>query len=117
MIGSVFRDGTFWYSDGDIVLLAREGMTAFRVHKSTLALHSEFFAGMFEQALPIPHDPDEQQIDGCPIIRLQDTSHDIRELLHVMYNPNRLKTPEGTTFPILAALIRVGHKYGAHDVV
>ncbi|KAI0710355.1 hypothetical protein C8T65DRAFT_695630 [Cerioporus squamosus] len=113
----VERDPTFWFFDGNIVVIA-QGNVAFRVHQGVLALRAEFFAGMFQHSLLVPHGPsDEETIDGCPIIPLDDTTYDIRQLLLVMYGQNRLKTPEETTFPVIAALIRVGDKYGVHDLV
>ncbi|RPD69750.1 hypothetical protein L226DRAFT_575399 [Lentinus tigrinus ALCF2SS1-7] len=118
-IASIARDPEFWLFDGNVVLLAQNRHAAFRVHKGVLSLHSEFFAGMFEHELPNLSKElcKDENLDGCPTVPLEDTEYDIRQFLLVVYGKSRLKTPEETTFPILAALIRVGHKYGMHDVV
>ncbi|OSD01861.1 hypothetical protein PYCCODRAFT_1468162 [Trametes coccinea BRFM310] len=111
------RDSMFCFFDGNIVLHAQNDVL-FRVHRGVLAFHSEFFNAMFDQSFPISHGPDKDRtIDDCPVIPLEDTADDIRQLLLVIYGKNRLKLPEETTFSILAALVRVGHKYGIHGIV
>ncbi|RDX42598.1 hypothetical protein OH76DRAFT_1560862 [Lentinus brumalis] len=111
------RDTELWFFDGNVVLIT-QGNVAFRVHKGVLALHAEFFAGMFQDSLLVPHGPNgEETIEGCPIIPLDDPAYDIRQFLLVMYRKRYLKTAEDTTFPVLAALMRVGDKYGAHDLL
>ncbi len=82
---TVERDTDFWFFDGNVVLLA-QGNVAFRVHQGVLALHAEFFASKFQQFPQILRGPTEEEtIDGCPIIPLDDTAYDIRQLLLSMY--------------------------------
>ncbi len=80
------RDPTFWFFDGNIVLIA-QGSVAFRVHKGVLALHAEFFAGMFDHSHLVPYagGNDKETVDGCPVLPLDDTAYDIRQVLLVMY--------------------------------
>ncbi len=79
------RDTELWFFDGNLVLMT-QGNVAFRVHKSVLALHAEFFAGMFQDSLLVPHGPNvEETIEGCPIIHHGDSAYDIRQFLLVMY--------------------------------
>ncbi|TFK84273.1 hypothetical protein K466DRAFT_230521 [Polyporus arcularius HHB13444] len=111
------RDTELWFFDGNVVLIT-QGNVAFRVHKGVLALHADFFAGMFQDSLLVPHGPNvEETIEGCPIIHLGDSAYDIRQFLLVMYRKSYLKASKDTTFSVLAALMRVGDKYGAHDLV
>ena len=83
---TVTRDSIYWFPDGNIVLLTHD-CVAFRVHQSVLSLHSEFFAGMFEDPLPIPEDAvdKDETLDGCRIVPLGDTAYDIRHLVTIMY--------------------------------
>ncbi|KAI9070228.1 hypothetical protein FKP32DRAFT_1558331 [Trametes sanguinea] len=89
------RNSTIWLNDGNIVLRA-QGDVFFRAHKSVLALHSEFFNAMFDQSLPIPHGSDDDaRIDGCPVIPLEDTAYDFRQLLLVVYGKKYALRPHG----------------------
>ncbi|RDX42604.1 hypothetical protein OH76DRAFT_1362519, partial [Lentinus brumalis] len=107
-----------WFFDGNIVLIV-QGSVAFRVHKGVLALHAEFFAGMFDHSHLVPYagGNHEETVDGCPVVTLDDTAYDIRQFLLVMYRRNYLDASKEITFSVLAALMRVGDKYGAHDLL
>ncbi|RPD55357.1 hypothetical protein L227DRAFT_309405 [Lentinus tigrinus ALCF2SS1-6] len=74
-------------SDGNIVVIAEN--VAFRVHKSILAQHSEVFRDIL--ALPSSHTSD--LVDGCEVVRVSDTSEDMRHFLLV------LCCGRNTTFP------------------
>ena len=78
----VVRDPDFWYSDGSVVVVAQG--VGFRVHKSLLAQQSNAFRDLFMVPTPPVSDPADV-MDGCPVVRLTDTSHDFRELLQVIY--------------------------------
>lgn len=49
------RDAEFWYSDGNIILVARD--VEFRVFKGILAEHSPVFRDMFSLPQPAPAEP------------------------------------------------------------
>ncbi|KAJ6581624.1 hypothetical protein B0H19DRAFT_1116050 [Mycena capillaripes] len=93
-----------WYPDGSVVLQVQD--TQFRVHWSVLAQHSSFFRDM--QALPQP--PDGPSVDGCPVVELQDAIEDVKHLLPALYDPTLL-FQNTLSFPVVAALIRLGRKY------
>ena len=79
------RDSELWFDDGNIVFVAQQ--TAFRVHKSLFARHSEFFRDTF--SLPQPTDPGSteaaESIEGCPIVRVHESAADMGLLLKTMY--------------------------------
>ena len=79
---STSKDTDFWFDDANIVIIAQS--TAFRVHRGLLSQHSDVFRDLFT----IPQPVDEKgadTMDGCPVVRLPDTSYDVRELLRVIY--------------------------------
>ncbi|TFK84275.1 hypothetical protein K466DRAFT_602142 [Polyporus arcularius HHB13444] len=117
-VALIQQDPLFWFFDGNVVLLCHGGI-AFKVHKGVLAFHSEVFDGMFRQPLPSPTQAEaaDQIIEGCPVVSLDDTPNDIVHLLLVMYGRNQLSSAEEVVYPALAALLRVGDKYGAQAVV
>jgi len=93
-----------WFTDGNVVLEAEE--TQFRVHRGILALHSTVFKDMFE----MPQPSEEPTVEGCPVVQLSDTAADVERLLNAVYNC-LYNSPEKYTFPVMAALLRLGHKY------
>ena len=76
------RHTEFWYSDGSIILAVED--TAFRVHQSILAKHSDVFADMF--TLPLPADGVEK-LDGCPVVRLTDSLSDFIDVMKALFQP------------------------------
>jgi hypothetical protein len=75
-----------WYEDGSIVLVAREGddeaARGYRVHRSLLAKHSTIFADM----LSCPQPEDNEQHEGCPVVRLADPANHVGHLLCAVYD-------------------------------
>ncbi len=129
------RDGSFWFEDGNIVVVAQQ--TGFRVHKGVLSRHSDTFSGLF--TVPQPSEGAEQ-IDGCPVVRISDSAHDFDHLLRVLYDGLKLYVhiqiicmcqlsglpltffsfPEPgnrLSFDCLSALARLGHKYELPQVL
>ena len=82
------RDSKFWLDDGDIVFVAQN--TAFRFHKAVMSLHSSASPNIFSnfpqhsESL-VPDEAADKICDGCPVVRVPDTSYDFRELLRVIY--------------------------------
>ncbi|KAJ7465228.1 hypothetical protein FB451DRAFT_1262977 [Mycena latifolia] len=57
---------------GDIILQAES--TQFRVNRDILALHSS--------------PPNEETVEGCPIVEMSDSAKDVELLLTALYNPS-----------------------------
>ncbi|KAF7293447.1 BTB domain-containing protein [Mycena indigotica] len=94
-----------WYKDRSIVLQA--ATTQFRVHLGLLAAHSTVFRDMHEMPQP---ETQSRTVDGCPLVEIQDDPEDVKNLLLVLYSPTLL-TQMPLSFPIVAALVRLGSKY------
>jgi hypothetical protein len=75
------RSEEFWFHDGSIVLQVQS--TLFRVHQSFLATHSEIFSDLFT----VPQPDLSEAVDGCPIVRLSDSSDDFIHFLRALYDP------------------------------
>ncbi|KAJ7169052.1 hypothetical protein C8R43DRAFT_982058 [Mycena crocata] len=101
---------TIWYKDGSVVLQAHN--TQFRVHWSILSQHSSFFCDM--QDLPQP--PDQDSVEGCPVVELLDSVTDVEEMLKVLYNP-ALFNENNLPFQTIASLVRLGRKYDFKDLL
>ncbi|PPR04253.1 hypothetical protein CVT24_013344 [Panaeolus cyanescens] len=96
---------TFWFSDGSIVLAVQS--TLFKVHKSTLATHSETFADMFNVGQPLidgqvqGDQNNDEWFDGCRIVKLFDDSvDDWIDLLGAIYQPNHFDDVPSRQFQI-----------------
>ena len=70
--------GDVWFDDGNIVLVA--GNTAFRVYRGLLAAQSTVFSDMFEASSPVGG----ETFEGCPVIRLFDSTQDLVHLLKIL---------------------------------
>ncbi|KZT72336.1 hypothetical protein DAEQUDRAFT_772994 [Daedalea quercina L-15889] len=99
-------DKEVWFSDGNVVLEA-EGR-AFKVYQGLLARDSEVFRDLFT----IPQPSSMEVFDGCPVVHLTDHPQELRHLLRVIFDGKRYYRPdEQVEFAIVAALIRLSHKY------
>ncbi|RDB15227.1 hypothetical protein Hypma_004726 [Hypsizygus marmoreus] len=94
-----------WFNDGTIILEAEN--TQFRVYRGLLEKHSsvlkDIFAGLQYKSRVV-------SVDGCPVVHLSDRSQDVHHLLHALYDCF-YNSFERQPVPILAAMIRLGHKY------
>ena len=73
------RHEEFWFDDGSVVLVAQN--TGFRVFRSLLAAQSMVFSNMFSSSSPHA----EEMFEGCPIVRLSDSPHDVAYFLRVLF--------------------------------
>ena len=80
---TVIKCLALWFESGDVVIVA--GYVAFRVHKDVLSDSSTIFADILS-SLAVNEDSDQEEIEGCPIVRLGDSVHDVKHLLHILYN-------------------------------
>ncbi len=79
--GARKRDLEFWYSDGNIILVARD--VEFRVYKGLLADHSSVFRDMFSLPQPLTDAPSSSALEEstCPVVNLYDSPSDLRHVL------------------------------------
>ncbi|RPD57118.1 hypothetical protein L227DRAFT_239457 [Lentinus tigrinus ALCF2SS1-6] len=107
---SMIKDSNLWLEDGNVVVVAQD--TAFRVHRGLLSRHSEVFSGLFTLAQP-DDEAAAELYDGCPVVRVPDSSHDFRHLLHALYDGLSTieSVHESAKFNIYAALARLADKY------
>lgn len=70
----------FWFRDGNIVIIA--GSAAFKVHRGQLERHSEIFSDLFS----IPQPKEQDLIDGCSYVELQDCPSDVFYFLSALYD-------------------------------
>ena len=76
------RDEEYYFDDGNMILVADN--VAFRVHKSVLARHSNFFRQIIVQQ-PVSLEGIDY-FDGCFVIRLPDRSFEVSDLLRILYD-------------------------------
>ncbi|RDX41317.1 hypothetical protein OH76DRAFT_1364832 [Lentinus brumalis] len=110
---SIARDDQVWLQDGNHVIIVSEDDVAFRVHLATIAHRSDIFRDLF--ALP-RSDTSHDMVEGCPAIRLQDSSTNLRHLLLVLSTTTPMTSSDVSRSP-LDSLVRLGHKYAVHDVL
>ncbi len=78
------HDAEFWFDDGNIVLIARDGMV-FRVYRGLLAAQSTVFADMFTSSRSTA----DEVYEGCPIVRVSDSPEELRHFLRVLFPKSR----------------------------
>lgn len=79
-LGTMTRDATLWFDDGNVILTASG--VGFRVHRGVLSAVSALFRDMFSMR-PVA---DEDKVDGCPLIAMHDSSQELRHLLQLLYS-------------------------------
>ncbi|RPD53664.1 hypothetical protein L226DRAFT_521518 [Lentinus tigrinus ALCF2SS1-7] len=114
-------DSEFWFEDGTIILHAHEDVR-FCVYKGVLAEHSSVFADMFSFPQPPPTAAGGGiDVCQCPVVHLEDKVEDLRHVLRALF-PNKhtlnVRTgPRELTYEVIAAYVRIGHKYQIDDLV
>ena len=76
------RHPDLWFDDGNVVLMTDAESMGFKVHRSILSRQSLVFHDMFE----IPQPEDEEDWEGCPIIRVYDNATDLAIFIEVLYD-------------------------------
>ncbi|TCD63686.1 hypothetical protein EIP91_005091 [Steccherinum ochraceum] len=102
------RSDAFWLRDGNIILVAEK--VAFRVHQSVLERKSEVFKDIF--GLPQPENAETESLEECPLVHVSDAAEDIRHLLSVLYDGDRVlgrKSP--INMKMVFALLQLAIKY------
>lgn len=121
---SLTRHHDLWFIDGSVVL--QTGNAIFRVHKSQLSRHSPFFRDLF--SLPQPTQVDvtastssqnspvlriepSDEIEGCPVVRLHDSSEDVANLLTALYDGPAFGNNDPVDFRVVSGILRLATKY------
>ncbi|KAI0334324.1 hypothetical protein GY45DRAFT_1318324 [Cubamyces sp. BRFM 1775] len=116
---SIQRDGNYWFNDGNLVLIAKNHdvgacSKGFRIHLGVLVRHSQVFKRFSEACYQRESHPEEADSTSsdCPFVRVDDSYHDIKALLRVLYDiPARSPPETPMPFSEAAALMRLGHEY------
>ncbi|KAI0756282.1 hypothetical protein C8Q80DRAFT_1092427 [Daedaleopsis nitida] len=112
------RDASLWFDDGNIIMIASQPETAFRVHKSILARHSETLSSLFTLPQPAAGPGAMATMDGCAVVRMTDSSHDLKHLLQALYDGASYWDADAVLERgVLTALARLGHKYELTQVL
>jgi hypothetical protein len=86
-------------SDADIIIQSCD-LINFRVHKLTLSLSSPFFRDMFS----LPQPPDDEVVDGLPVVRLPEDAEVLNSLLTMLYPiPSVMPSSYDKSLMLLAA--------------
>jgi hypothetical protein len=72
-----------WFDNGTLVLQAESSM--FRVYKSILTIRSSVLRGLLSQ-------PRKEIVEGCPVVRLDDSADDITYFLKAIFRPEYVHT-------------------------
>ncbi|KAI1795300.1 hypothetical protein LXA43DRAFT_992275, partial [Ganoderma leucocontextum] len=109
------RHPDFWFDDGTIVLIAQQ--TGFRIYRGLLASQSTIFADM----LAASSSSSDEILDGCPVVQLTDSPHDLAHLLGVLLPTSPIhyhmsKADQPRSFDEVSAVIRLADKYHIESV-
>ncbi|KAI1791592.1 hypothetical protein LXA43DRAFT_422413 [Ganoderma leucocontextum] len=108
-VAAATRDSDYWFDDGNLILVSQG--VAFRIYKGLLAEHSAMFRSMFHIAQAAP--ATEDLVDGCPVIPLDDSPNDLRELFRLIFplSTNLKFNGRKVDIAFISAVIRLDHKY------
>ncbi|KAJ7784387.1 hypothetical protein B0H16DRAFT_1709109 [Mycena metata] len=103
--------GEPWLDDGNVILAtsADENPTAFRVHRSVMARHSEVFESMF--LVPQPATDVVETMDGCQVVRMWDSPVELSNLIVALYDGAKFSNENLSDFFFLAGILRLSTKY------
>ncbi|KAJ6585165.1 hypothetical protein B0H19DRAFT_1206741 [Mycena capillaripes] len=101
--------GKPWLDDGNVVLQTEDSPTAFRVHRSVMARHSEVFESMF--LVPQPASNVVETMDGCQVVRMWDSPVELSNLIIALYDGAKFSNERLEDFYYLAGILRLSTKY------
>ncbi|KAH8099868.1 hypothetical protein BXZ70DRAFT_941597 [Cristinia sonorae] len=107
---SLKRSEHVWFEDGNIVLITQN--TMFKVYRGLLASASPVFRDM----LSIRQPELAEEIEGCPVVRLDDAVEDMSHFLTAIVDGVQVlgsSSHTDSSWPVTRALLRLGDKYGA----
>ncbi|KAJ7119170.1 hypothetical protein C8R44DRAFT_878670 [Mycena epipterygia] len=63
--------------------------------------------------LSFPQPPDSELVEGCPLVRLHDSTAEVTAFLKAIFDPEFfMPFPARTTFDTIVGCLRLSHKYG-----
>ncbi|KAI0316166.1 hypothetical protein OF83DRAFT_1128394 [Amylostereum chailletii] len=119
----VVHSPDIWLSDGSIGT-PKVTQTLYKVHKSTLAIHSSFFRDLFDgpqAALEVG----SEQYEGLPVMDMPDKARDVEDFLRAIYLPDYVHrhglhtsgAPFWSDFPrMYLGTLRLAKKYDAPKI-
>jgi len=107
--GNFDRDNDLWFEDGSVVIAA--GDVGFRVYKGILSSKSPVFKDLFS----LPQPPGQEMIDGCPVVRVQDSPKEMRRFLTIMCDGSSAWVDR--SWPNCRAVLTLSHKYQVNSLL
>ncbi|KAJ6548101.1 hypothetical protein DFH09DRAFT_1366966 [Mycena vulgaris] len=102
----VVRVQELWFDDGNLIIQA--GSSLFRVYRGVLAARSSVFQDM----LSFPQPPESDLVEGCPLVRLHDSSAEVTVFLKAIFDSGFFEMyPSPTKIDVLTGVLRLSHKY------
>ena len=95
--------------DANIIVRSSDQVN-FRIHKSVLAMSSTFF----ENLLSLPQPPDEELIDGLPVVQLSEDASVLSNLISLLYLTRRRVKPG--SYEMVFALLAACQKYDMESI-
>ena len=95
--------------DANIIVRSSDRVN-FRVHKSVLALSSP----IFEDLLSLPQPPDDELIDGLPVVQLPEDACLLNSLISLLYPVRHLIVP--SSYEKVFALLAACQKYDMESI-
>ncbi|KAF5347591.1 hypothetical protein D9756_010707 [Leucocoprinus leucothites] len=101
------RRDDVWFEDGNLILQTDNAL--FRVYSGLLAARSSVFKDML--AFPPPLEGNFTH-DNCPVVRIYDSTQDVRFFLNAIFDSGYFEAPPAQTeFCIVAGVLRLSTKY------
>ncbi|KAJ7616581.1 hypothetical protein FB45DRAFT_1008037 [Roridomyces roridus] len=105
----LIRVPELWFEDDNLILRAENHI--FRVSKGVLAARSSVFRDM----LSFSATDGDEQIDGCPVVRLHDSPMDVTYFLRAIFDSAFFEPPPAKTeLAVILGIVRLSHKYDVH---
>ncbi|KAJ7658533.1 hypothetical protein B0H17DRAFT_955167 [Mycena rosella] len=102
------RVADLWFPDANLILRAEN--TLFRVHTGIICARSAVFSDMI--SVPQPAQPEDQTLDGHPIVYLHDSAAEVEVFLRAVFDSNYfMPPPSPTEFNSVIGIMRLAHKY------
>ncbi|KAI0706734.1 hypothetical protein C8T65DRAFT_577234 [Cerioporus squamosus] len=104
--GATKKDDEFWFDDGNLTIVAQD--VEFRVYRGPIIKQSPVFRDM----LTLPQPADASELGAHPVVPIPEHPSSFRHLLREFMAGSAFQSPHDTSaFDVVAAVIRLGHKY------